>query len=96
MNMSGCIESVPSSETNAPLSPQQTVSLPDEGMGNYAVTTPTTMAAKAPRAFHTFLDPPLLLLLLLLPEEELEGLEPVAVLLGEPELEPLGVAEEAG
>ena len=58
--------------------------------------TPTTMAAKAPRALNTFLDPPLPLLLL--PLEELEGFEPLEVPLGEPELEPPepGVAEGSG
>ena len=42
--------------------------------------TPTTMAANAPRALNTLLDPPLLLLVLLV--VVFEGLEPLAVLLG--------------
>jgi hypothetical protein len=59
-------------------------------MGNYAVTTPTTIAANAPSALKTFLDPPFLLLLLPL---VLEGFEPEEVLLREPEEPPeLGVA----
>lgn len=66
-------------------------------VGNYAVTTPTTTAAKAPRALSTLLDPPLVLVLVVL-LEELEGFEPLEVLLGVPELDPpeLGVAEGSG
>ena len=58
------------------------------------VITPTTIAAKAPRALNTFLDPPLLLL----PLEVPEGFEPLEVPLGEWELEPPapGVAEGSG
>jgi len=54
------------------------------------------MAAKAPTALNTFLDPPLLLLLL--PLEVFEGFEPLEVPLGERELEPPapGVAEGSG
>ena len=62
------------------------------------VITPTTMAAKAPMALNTFLDPPLLLLLL--PLEVPEGFEPLEVPLGEPEpeleLPEPGVAEGSG
>jgi len=47
---------------------------------DHAVMTPTTMAANAPRALNTLLDPPLLLLVLLV--VVFEGLEPLAVLLG--------------
>jgi hypothetical protein len=66
-------------------------------VGNYAVTTPTTTAAKAPRALSTLLDPPLVLVLVVLLEEP-EGFEPLEVLLGVPELDPpeLGVAEGSG
>lgn len=66
-------------------------------MRNHAVTTPTTIAAKAPRALKTFLDPPLLVLLLVEPLE-VEGLEPPEVLLGVPEelLPEPGVAEASG
>jgi hypothetical protein len=55
------------------------------------VTTPTTIAANAPRALKTLLDPEFLLLLELL----LEGLEPPEVLLGEPE-DPPGLGVELG
>lgn len=65
------------------------------GGGDYAVMTPTTIAANAPRALKTFLDPPLLLLLLLL--AEFEGLEPPEVPLGVPEeLPEPGVAVASG
>lgn len=75
--------------------PEQTPQSLDEEKGYHAVTTPTTMAAKAPSALNTFLDP--LLLLLLLPAV-FEGLEPPEVPLGDPELEPpeLGVAVGSG
>jgi hypothetical protein len=55
------------------------------------VTTPTTIAANAPRALKTLLDPEFLLLLELL----LEGLELPEVLLGEPE-DPPGLGVELG
>jgi hypothetical protein len=56
---------------------------------------PTTIAANAPKALKTFLDPPLLLLLLLL--AVLEGFEPPEVLLGVPEEPPEpGVADASG
>lgn len=58
--------------------------------------TPTTIAANAPRALKTFLDPPLLLLPLLL-LAELEGFEPLEVLVGvREELPEPGVAEGSG
>ena len=56
--------------------------------------TPTTMAAKAPRALKTFLDPEFLLLLV---PVEPEGLEPLEVPLGEPDETPMdGVEEGSG
>ena len=59
---------------------------------NHAVTTPTTMAANAPRALKTFLDPEFLLLLSLPLVLVLEDLELPEVLLGVPEEPPrLGV-----
>jgi len=76
---------------------EQTSALLDsEEDGNHVVITPTTMAAKAPMALNTFLDPPLLLLLL--PLEVFEGFAPLEVPLGELELEPPapGVAEGSG
>lgn len=94
VNMSVCIKSLSCSERNAqPLS--KPASRSTRGVGNHAVMTPTTIAANAPRALKTFLDPPLLLLLLLL--AELEGFEPLEVLLGVPEeLPEPGVAEASG
>jgi len=65
-------------------------------MGNYAVTTPTTTAAKAPRTLKTFLDPEFVLVVLpvvVVPE----GFEPLEVLLGVPEEPPeLGVEVGSG
>ena len=81
------------SERNAQPLSKRRFSL-DEGMRNYAVMTPTTIAANAPKVLKTFLDPPLLLLLLLV---ELEGFEPLEVPLGVPEeLPEPGVAEGSG
>lgn len=52
------------------------------------------MAAKAPRALKTFLDPEFLLLLV---PVEPEGLEPLEVPLGEPDETPMdGVEEGSG
>ena len=67
----------------------------NEEMGNYAVTTPTTTAANAPRALSILLDPEFLLLLL--SPVVLEGFEPPEVLLGDPEEAPgLGVEDGSG
>lgn len=58
--------------------------------------TPTTIAANAPRALKTFLDPPLPLPLP--PAEVFEGFEPPEVPVGVPEVLPPapGVAEGSG
>jgi len=95
-NMSICIESVPRFKISPrPLSGRHRCSI-QRKVGDHVVITPTTMAAKAPMALNTFLDPPLLLLPLL--PEVPEGFELVEVPLEEPELEPPlpGVAEGSG
>ena len=95
-DMSICIESVLRSKMSARVERTPPL-LNTKGVGNHVVITPTTMAAKAPKALNTFLDPPPVLLLLL-PFEVPEGFEPLEVPLGEPELElpEPGVAEGSG
>lgn len=90
LSMSICVKSLFSSKENAQPLSKHLLSLSEE-MGNHAAMTPTTTAAKAPRALKTFFDPPLLL-----PLVELEGFEPLEVLLGVPELAEPGVAEASG
>ena len=95
-HMSVCIKSLSCSERNAQPLSKRRFSL-DEGVGDHAVMTPTTIAANAPRELRTFLDPPLLLLLLLLLLAEFEGFEPLEVPLGVPEeLPEPGVADLSG
>jgi hypothetical protein len=88
-------KSVQLREKRSVLENRRRLDLLDGDMGNHAVMTPTTIAANAPRALKTFLDPELLLVLLPL---VLEELGPLAVPLGEPEEETpgLGVEVESG